>query len=119
MTRAQFATEFAVKTVEAVEEELEFSKEEIGSAVGADRKTVQRWANGATTPSSEHRRYLELLNQLRFLLKESFRNADARQRWLHSPAPAFGGRTPHFAVTSGELQIVVNALATLSSGAFR
>lgn len=119
MPRAELAGAYAGKTVEWAREELELTAQEIAQAVGADRKTVARWRDGESTPSPEHRRHLERLNQLRHLLTTSFRSMEVAQRWLHSPAPGLQGRTPIFALTQGELDEVIGLLGTLAAGGFR
>ena len=119
MSRTLFATKFAGQTIGWAEEELELSREEIGQVVGANRKTIQRWVEGESTPSPEHRRFLERLNQLRFLLEHSFRSQTAMHRWLQSPAPGLKGRTPLFALTDGDIDSVLKLLGTLAAGGHR
>ncbi|HET7585105.1 MAG TPA: antitoxin Xre/MbcA/ParS toxin-binding domain-containing protein [Gemmatimonadaceae bacterium] len=119
MSRAALAIEYAEKTVEWAREELELTSEEIATVVGADRKTIARWRDGRSAPSAEHRRHLERLNQLRFLLESSFRSPDAAQRWLQSPAPVLKGKTPLFALTEGDLDSVLKLLGTLAAGGHR
>lgn len=119
MSRTRFATAFAEKTIEWAEEELELTREEIGQVVGANRKTIQRWVEGDSVPSPEHRRYLERLNQLRYLLETSFRSMEAGQRWLQTPAAGLRGRTPFFVLTEGDIDSVIKLLGTLAAGAHR
>ncbi len=119
-TRDRFEAAFAEQTVEWAEEELALSTSEIAGVVGGvDRKTVQRWRQGRSAPRAEHRKYLEYLNQLRHLLETSFRTDEAKQRWIHTPSPAFGGRTPFFVLTDGEIDTVLEVLAGLAHGSHR
>ena len=117
MARARLAIEYAENTVEWAQETLELSTGEIGQAVGANRRTVQRWREGRSAPSPQHRKHLEAFNQLRYLLETGFRNAEAAERWMHSPLPALKGRTPLFTITEGELDLVITILAGLAAGA--
>ena len=119
MSRANHAIAFAGSTVEWAQDELELSAEEIARTVGANRKTVARWRDGASAPSTEHRKHLERLNQLRYFLETSFRSFDAARKWLHSPAPGLQGRTPIFALTEGDMDSVLKLLGTLAAGGFR
>ena len=75
--------------------------------------------SGRSAPRAEHRKYLEYLNQLRHLLETSFRTDEAKQRWIHTPSPAFGGRTPFFVLTQGEIDTVLEVLAGLAHGSHR
>lgn len=119
-TRDRFEAAFAGQTVAWAEEELSLSTREIAGAMGGvDRKTVQRWKKGQAAPRPEHRRYLEYLNQLRYLLDGSFRSDEGKLRWIHTPSPALGGRTPFFALTSGEIETVLEVLAGLAHGSHR
>lgn len=119
MSRAELAMTFAVGTVERAKEAFELTIDEIAGAVGASRRTVSRWLERASAPSATHRRNLERLNQLQFLLDTSFRDRAAAQAWLHRPLPALKGRTPLYALSEGEIDAVVSALATLAAGAHR
>lgn len=119
MSRAQLAIAFAGHTVEWARSELELTTEEIGQAVGANRKTVQRWQEGESVPSPEHRKHLESLSQIRYLLKHSFRSGTAAQQWMQTPSEALKGKTPLFCLTEGDLDAVLKLLGSLAAGAFR
>lgn len=117
MPRSRLAMEFAENTIEWAQETLELSTGEIGLVVGANRRTVQRWREGVSAPSPEHRKHLEAINQLRYLIETGFRNAEVAERWMHTPLPDLKGWTPLFAITEGEMDLVINTLAGLASGA--
>lgn len=117
MDRSHWAGGFAETSIELAEEELDMTKTDIGQALGADRKTLDRWIRRQSSPSPKYRKNLEDLNHLRFLLNESFRSADNRLEWLHTPSRAFQGRTPFDTIRKGKLSDVVDYLATLASGA--
>ena len=117
MARSRLAMEYAESTIEWAQETLELSTGEIGQVVGANRRTVQRWREGRSAPSPQHRKHLEAINQLRYLLETGFRSADVAERWMHTPLPALKGRTPLFTITEGEMDLVIKTLAGLASGA--
>ena len=117
MPRAQLAMAFAESTVDWATEELELTLEEVGQALGVNRRTIGRWREGVSEPSPEHRKNLERISQLRHFLRTSFRDPDAAQSWMQTPLDALQGRTPHFAMCEGDLERVVRLLGTLASGA--
>ena len=119
MSRAELAMTFAASTVGWAKERLELTTGEIGSALGANARTIKRWQECLSVPSSTHRRQLERLNQLKYLLETSFRSPEAAQQWTHRPLPSLKGTTPLFAITEGELDEVISVLATLATGAHR
>ena len=104
-------------TIEWASEDLDLSYDQIGSAVGADRRTIHRWRTAESRPSRAHQEQVEKLLQLRYLLGASFRDQKAILEWLHSPVPAFQGRTPLSMLKEGSLDELIEALATLESGA--
>ena len=108
---------FAEKTVEWATEELELTLEEVGQALGVNRRTIGRWRERLSEPSPEHRKNLERISQLRYFLSTSFRDPEAAQAWMQTPLAALQGRTPHFAICEGDLDRVVRLLGTLASGA--
>ncbi|MEJ7809784.1 MAG: antitoxin Xre/MbcA/ParS toxin-binding domain-containing protein [Gemmatimonadaceae bacterium] len=118
MKRAALEMAFTEATVAWARAELELTDPEIGQALGADRKTVQRWRARKTVPSREHRRRMEKLNQLRHLLETSFRTPEIGHEWLHRRVPALQGRTPISVLLEGDLDSVISTLGTLASGAF-
>jgi transcriptional regulator with XRE-family HTH domain len=119
MSRTEFVLDFATTSVQLAQSELDLTIEETARVLGVDRKTIMRWLKGESTPSLEHRKLLEQLNQIRYLMDNSFRSHEARQRWLHAPAPGLKGKTPYAALTDGTLDAVFRLLGTLAAGAFR
>jgi DNA-binding XRE family transcriptional regulator len=117
--RAGLEIEFAYEMIGWARQELELTQPELGQIVGADRKTIQRWSKRGSAPLAEHRRQLERLSQLRYLLGTVFRTPEVCRRWLHSPLPALKGRTPISVLIDGDLDGVLRILGTLASGAFR
>lgn len=116
--KESFGGVWAARTVEWARDWLELSNSEIGTAVGAAGRTVTRWAHRTALPRPTHRARIEKLNELRHLLDTVFDGPEAAQEWLHTPVPAFRGRTPHSLVRRGQLDKVMGTLAALESGAF-
>lgn len=118
-SRIELVASFVEQTVQWAQTELELSVQEIAQAIGADRKSIKRWRNGLGAPSPIHRRQLEQLNQIRYLIENSFRSSEARQRWLHTSSPHLKGKTPYATLTEGHIDEVFKILGTLATGAFR
>ena len=116
--RSQFAAKYAKQSVEWMRENLELTNREIGLALGVTSRTVIRWDNLKSSPSSTHREQLGNINVLRHLLSVSFRTEEAMLEWMMTPIPALKGRTPLQSVLKGDLEAVIGLLDTLMSGAF-
>jgi hypothetical protein len=54
--------------------------------------------------------------QLRDLLESAFQGERAVLEWLHSPVPAFRGRSPLSLLKEGKLDELIEAMATLDAG---
>lgn len=117
MTRAQLEMAYASNTVRWAGDALELSDPEIGRVVGATGKTIQRWRGQRSTPHPAHRHALEKLNQFRHLLELAFRDRQAMLEWLQQPVPSLGGQTPLATMLAGDLDRVLQSLATMTSGA--
>ena len=97
---------------------LGLSFEEIGAAVGADERTVRRWRSAEVAPRGRHQARLDELVELRHLLGEVFPGAREAAEWLETPVRAFRGHAPIAMLRRGRLASVVEALATMESGAY-
>ncbi|HEX6808458.1 MAG TPA: antitoxin Xre/MbcA/ParS toxin-binding domain-containing protein [Gemmatimonadaceae bacterium] len=117
MARLQLEKDFASTTLGWAERELELTDPEIGQTLGVDRKTVHRWRKRESAPRPEQRRQMEKLTQLKWLLENAFRTPAAGKRWLHQPVPALKGRLPISVLTDGDIDSVIEVLATHVSGA--
>lgn len=118
MTRTELEMEFAGTTLGWVERELELSDPEIGQALGVDRKTISRWRKRESVPAPEHRKRMEKLSQLKWLLENAFQTPTVGKRWLHQAVPALRGRTPISLLMDGDLDSVIGVLTTHMSGAY-
>lgn len=108
----------ARETLGWVREHLGLEWTEIASVVSADRRTINRWRQGLSAPSPEHRDRIDDGRELRFLLETVFPDPEARIEWLHSSVPAIHGRTPLSLIRRGRLDDVIGVLAGIESGAF-
>lgn len=107
----------ASTTIDWASEELDLNYSEIGDVIGVDRRTIYRWRSRESLPSPEHRRRLESVRELRFLLGKVFEDLDGALEWLHRPVPMLRGRTPISRLREGRIDEVVGVLAGLESGA--
>ncbi|MGH7647516.1 MAG: antitoxin Xre/MbcA/ParS toxin-binding domain-containing protein [Gemmatimonadaceae bacterium] len=117
MARLHLEMEFARTTLGWAERELELSDPEIGHALGVDRKTIYRWRTRESAPRPEQRKRMEKLTQLKWLLENAFRTPAAGKRWLHQPVPGLKGRLPISVLTDGDIDSVIELLATHVAGA--
>jgi putative toxin-antitoxin system antitoxin component (TIGR02293 family) len=118
MTAAQMERVVAERTIEWAHRELELNYSEIGRALGADRRTVNRWRKRQSAPSPEHRERMEKLRMLKYLLEAVFENEADAQEWLHASVPILKGRSPKSLLREGEIDRVLGVLAGMESGAF-
>jgi transcriptional regulator with XRE-family HTH domain len=116
MSVAQIRKEVAHSTVRDARELLGLTDSEIGTVIGASRRTVQRWWKQEGVPAPEHQRLMERVREAVFLSRQVFRDAAATQRWFHSPSERLRGRTPASVVQEGRIDEVIGVLAGMASG---
>jgi len=110
--RALLEMEYAEATIAWTRDALELTDAELARVLSVDRKTVQRWRERQSVPSTTHRRGMEKLNQLRHLLDTSFHTPDDAKGWLHRPSPELIGRTPLAVLADGEVDAILGLLST-------
>lgn len=108
----------AAETVAWAHRELALAYGDIGAAVDADERTVRRWEGRTAAPQARHEERLESLQELKYLLGSVFATKAEADEWLHSPLPAFRGRSPIAMIRRGKLGDVIEVLATIESGAY-
>lgn len=108
----------ANQTLDWAHEVLGLGWTEVGRAVGADPRTIDRWRRGRSAPASEHWERIHDLRDLRFLLEVVLPDENARREWLRAPVPLLHGHSPISLIRAGRLEDVVGVLAGLESGAF-
>lgn len=92
---------------------------DVGEAVGASKRSVLRWRSGAAAPRRENEERLSRLDELRFWLREVFGpDRGAADEWLRTRIRELQGKTPMEAVLSGDVEDVIELLATYEAGAF-
>lgn len=116
-TTSEILTRTTRATIEWASEHLDLSYDQIGSVLSVDRRTVHRWKSAESRPSRRHQESIERLMQIRYLLDSVFRDQEAALTWLHSPVPVLKGRTPLGVLKEGRLDEVIEALATIETGA--
>jgi hypothetical protein len=98
--------------IDAGQEVLGLSLEEIARAVRADASTLYRWREGSIPTQA----YLDRLTRLQELAEEIGRAFAPYQvpYWLNSPAPTFGGKSPREMIRDGRSETVLGALMSLT-----
>jgi uncharacterized protein (DUF2384 family) len=117
MSPIQIEMRATEETIDWAHDALGLNYREIGSLLQAHERTVMRWKSRETLASPRHRRRVEDLRELRYLLGEVFRDEQGANLWLHSSVPALRGRTPISYVRAGRVSRVVDLLATFQAGA--
>jgi putative toxin-antitoxin system antitoxin component (TIGR02293 family) len=118
MTPLELAKKAAAETITWAHDRLALGYTDLGRALDANERTVRRWQGREVAPRGAHRERLERLGELRHLLREVFESGQEADEWLHSPVRTFRGRTPISMIRQGNLNAVVEALATIESGAY-
>jgi transcriptional regulator with XRE-family HTH domain len=106
------------QALDALEEGMGFSEDELAQALGTSRRTLQRWRIGTAYPQLAARQRLAELLHLYERVQGTFEGMDAPRRWLHTPSRYMGGVTPAEAVRVGRLDRAEAALEALDSGIF-
>lgn len=106
------------QALDALEEGMGLSEEDLAQALGTSRRTLQRWRMGTAYPQQSARQRLGELLHLYERVRDTFEGPDAPRRWFHNPSRYMGGVTPAEAVRVGRLDRVTAALEALDSGIF-
>ena len=106
------------QALDALEEGIGLSEDEVAQALGTSRRTLQRWRVGTAYPQQAMRQRLGALIDLMQQVQGTFEGAEAPRRWFHNPSRYMGGVTPAEAIRVGRLDRVEADLEALRSGAF-
>ncbi len=106
------------QALDALQEGMGLSEEELAEALGTSRRTLQRWRVGTAYPQQLARQRLAGLLHLQQRVRETFEGKDAVHQWFHGQSRYLGGITPAEAVRVGRLDRAEAALEALDSGIF-
>lgn len=106
------------QALDALEQGIGLSEDELAQALGTSRRTLQRWRAGTAYPQQAMRQRLSALLGLMQRVQDTFDGPDAPRRWFHNPSRYLGGMTPVEAIRVGRLDRVEADLEALHSGAF-
>ena len=109
----------ARNTFEKFREAYEWDNADIAAALQVDRRTVQRYSSGDSYPTRRVRTNIAGLREMSILLDETFSDQADAIRWLNTTVPLLKGRRPIDLIQKGSLDVVITALTTFQSGAFR
>jgi uncharacterized protein (DUF2384 family) len=104
--------------IEQLEADLGISSNLLASAVGVDKKTVQRWKAGTHDPQGKSRQRFKELLELRIYMLELLGTPEAAQDWLNSQSVYLGNFTPAEALKAGRLDRVRADLDGLAAGVY-
>lgn len=112
-------TRKAESVVTWAHDRLDLTFEALAEAVGTSKRTVLRWRSGRTAPRRENEERLARLDELRFWLQEVFGgDREGADRWLDTRIRDLDGKTPLEAILAGQVELVIELLATYETGAF-
>lgn len=95
---------------------LGVSRERMARLLDVAAKTVDRWEKGGTLPASERQRQeLVQLDEVAALGRAVFTEVGFR-RFLVTPLPALGGRSPLATIEADQAERVLDLLAGLYEG---
>ena len=106
------------QALDALEEGMGLSEDELAQALGTSRRTLQRWRTGAAYPQQAMRKQLSSLLELLERVQETFEGTEAPRHWFESPSHYLGGISPAEAVRVGRADKADLALEALHSGIF-
>ena len=112
MTRIEPDRSAAAEETARAEDGPDLLVQAIRAALGVGGRTAGRWEEDRAPVRGEESR------ELRHLLGTVFEHEQDAYAWLHAPVPAFRGRSPISWIREGKAGRVIEALATLASGAF-
>ncbi len=107
----------AKETIESAYETFGLNYVELASALGVDRRTLLRYRNLVSVPSTKVRARMEKIREIDYLLDEVFEGHEAQMEWLYTSVQLLRSRRPIDLLRRGELDEVLSVLAGLYSGA--
>jgi hypothetical protein len=118
MSTAEIEIQTIGETLTWAHDEMGLTYDQIGDILAVSERTLRRWRHENQVPRLRQKERIEDLRELKYVLREVFPEAGARELWLHSPSALLRGRTPMSLLRRGQVSRVAGALATLESGAF-
>ena len=97
--------------------------EEIAEALDTSSRSIQRWREHETSPARESLKAVERLDELRFWLCKVFDTEVPEEdgemiEWLHTRLEDLHGKTPREALLAGNVELLIEMLASVHTGAF-
>lgn len=125
--RERAESPFIDEVLQWAHDDLDLTYSDIADALGVDESTLTRWRNHTIEPSKTNYRKLIQLQQLRSMLERIFPDRDARREWLHEPIEddlpeselgSTRGLPPYALLVEGQLDALVEDLASIDSGTY-
>lgn len=104
------ATATKLPGVDAAQDLLGFSLDEVARSVQVEYSTLYRWRKGKT-PGPVYKDRLKHLDELANYLVDALGETEARS-WLDLPSFVFSGRTPREMLLEGRTEMVLGAVVT-------
>lgn len=106
------------QALDALQEAMGLSEEELAAVLGTSHRTLKRWRAGAAHPQRVARQRLAELLRVQQRVRETFEGRDTVRAWFRGENRYLGGMTPVEAIRVGRLDRVEAALDALDSGVF-
>jgi uncharacterized protein (DUF2384 family) len=106
------------KAIEQLECDLGLTPEDLRSALGVSRRTLERWRSGEVYPQNESREKLAELMEFHEHVCDVFTNVDAVRKWMHTEARYLAWITPAEAIRLGKVDRANATLGVLEHGIF-
>lgn len=106
------------QALEQLENDFGLASNDLASALGISRRTLERWRSGEAYPQRESREKLAELIELDRYLQDAFIDSESVRIWLHAEARYLGWATPAEMIRLGKPDRARAALEVLESGIF-
>jgi uncharacterized protein (DUF2384 family) len=108
----------ANQAIQVADEELGLNNSQLASAIGINRRTIYRYKNGESAPSTPVINQLGKINEIAQLLMEVFKDDNAQFDWLYQSSSVLSGKRPIDLIKKGQFDLIISTLSGFQSGAF-
>lgn len=99
-------------------ERFRLSNEDLGNAIGVERETVSSWLNRHTTPQKSNYRTIIDLKKIKQYAESIFEDTRTIETWFEEPSDYFELNTPLEVLLEGDVERVLDVLATFHQGGY-
>ena len=115
---AQQIEDVSIAEIDQLHEDLGIPMSDIVAGLGLTDDAINQWRTTGGQPSTQTRRHLHVLMQLRDGLCDMFAAPKDVQGWMQAQLRYLDGRTPQQVIREGDPERVFAAFEALASGIF-